>query len=279
MDNFRITIICILVLIRLISLSAQRIIYSYIKRKSPGMKTVFDEMIQDLILGGIAASLTSDVAHCGFGPLNLNTAIFIVFVQRFTAQFWFMQIFITFLVRYLCIFHAEVINSVLDKAILAASRLCCFFWAFSTSVYDFTHHDFSKLQHVNYMLHEDEVSEVNNNVSQVSLQCIIIVDLIFIAFVLLRIELYKWNFPGGELAVSKGTIRITIGIFVIIGIAVIIRLSLPLSLQDTALLFHVVVTSILFVVIPILVIVRNEKMKSFAVTHVKQSNAVSPCPI
>ena len=279
MDNFRIVIIGILIFIRLISLTAQRIIYAYIKRKSPGMKTVFDEITQDLIIGGIAASLTSDLAHCGFGPLNVNTAVFIVFVQRFTAQFWFMQIFITFLVRYLCIFHPEVINSVLDKAILASSRLCCFFWAFSTSVYDFTHHDFSKLQHVQYMLHEDEVSEVNNNVSQVSLQGIIIVDLLFIAFVMLRIELYKWNIPGGELAVSKGTIRITIGIFVIIGIAVIIRLSLPLSLQDTALLFHVVVTSILFVVIPILMIVRNDKMKKFALTYVKKNNAVTQCPI
>ena len=96
---------------------------------------------------------------------------------------------------------------------------------------------------------------------------------------MLRIELYKWNIPGGELAVSKGTIRITIGIFVIIGIAVIIRLSLPLSLQDTALLFHVVVTSILFVVIPILMIVRNDKMKKFALTYVKKNNAVTQCPI
>ena len=275
MDTMLTVLIIILIIIRLMSLLVQGIIYIYLNRKSPGMKTIFDELVQELIIGGIMSSLTADVATCGFGPLSVDTAVLIVLLQRFSAQFWFMQIFMTFLVRYLCIFHATTIHSILDHFISVGCRMVCFTWACSTTVYDYTNHDFEKIKNLNFMTHEVINAEVVV-VSQVSVQCIICVDLLFIAFVMARIECYKWKIQNSEMPISKGTIRLILAILLIIGITVVIRLSMSLTLQSNALLFHMAITFILFVVIPLLMICRNEKMKIFALAAWSRNNVVSP---
>ena len=79
------------------------------------MKTAFDELVQELILGGIATSLGADLCNCGFGPMKIEIALAIFDFQYLTAHFWFMQVFMTFLVRYLCIFHPSAINSITDR--------------------------------------------------------------------------------------------------------------------------------------------------------------------
>ena len=99
MSTLRALLIIILVIIRLVSFIVTGIIYSYLKRKSPGMKTVFDDLVQELIIGAIITSLLADIVTCGVGPVPVQLAVFFSgfwVVLCLSAQYWFMQIFVTF---------------------------------------------------------------------------------------------------------------------------------------------------------------------------------------
>ena len=275
MNTLRTLLVVILIIIRLISFLLQGVIYVYLKRKSPGMKTVFDELVQELIIGATITSLSADIVTCGVGPVPVQVAVLFWFVQRASAQYWFMQIFVTFLVRYLCIFHATTIDLFLDRAILVGCRLVCMTWGFSSSLYDYINNDFENIRLVKFMTNEtDEEVEVDT-ADNVFLQYIICIDLLFIAFVVVRIELY--NRTG---QISKGTIRLILGLVLIIGVSVIIRLSFYyISLQDNALYFHIVFTFLLMVFIPFLMIWGNDKMRMFAKKKLSRNHTSVVTPL
>ena len=278
MTTLRTLSILILIIIRLLSFTFQGIIYVYLKRKSPGMKTVFDELVQELIIGATITSLSSDiVATCGYGPVPVQVAVLFWLIQRASAQYWLMQIFVTFLVRYLCIFHATAVQTFQDKVILLVSRLLCTTWAFSTSIYDYAYNDFEIYNRITkFMANEtDEEVEVHEQ-ANVFLQYIICIDLLFATFVVVRIEFYNY---AGQIPMSKVTIRMILGLVLVIGASVMMRLSLPyMPLQDNALYFHIFFTFLLMVFIPFLVIKDNDNMRKFARRKwsTEKSSAVSP---
>ena len=278
MTTLRTLSILILIIIRLLSFTFQGIIYVYLKRKSPGMKTVFDELVQELIIGATITSLSSDiVATCGYGPVPVQVAVLFWLIQRASAQYWLMQIFVTFLVRYLCIFHATAVQTFQDKVIVLVSRLLCTTWAFSTSIYDYAYNDFEIYNRITkFMANEtDEEVEVHEQ-ANVFLQYIICIDLLFATFVVVRIEFYNY---AGQIPMSKVTIRMILGLVLVIGASVMMRLSLPyMPLQDNALYFHIFFTFLLMVFIPFLVIKDNDNMRKFARRKwsTEKSSAVSP---
>ena len=57
--------VLLLILTRIISLLLLVIIYKYLNRKIPVMKTIFDFMIQDLIVSGLACGTLTDIASTG----------------------------------------------------------------------------------------------------------------------------------------------------------------------------------------------------------------------
>ena len=279
MTTLRTLSILILIIIRLLSFTFQGIIYVYLKRKSPGMKTVFDELVQELIIGATITSLSSDiVATCGYGPVPVQVAVLFWLTQRASAQYWLMQIFVTFLVRYLCIFHATAVQTFQDKVILLVSRLLCTTWAFSTSIYDYAYNDFEIYNRITkFMANEtDEEVEVHEQ-ANVFLQYIICIDLLFATFVVVRIEFYNY---AGQIPMSKVTIRMILGLVLVIGASVMMRLSLPyMPLQDNALYFHIFFTFLLMVFIPFLVIKDNDNMRKFARRKWSTENSSAVTPI
>ena len=279
MTTLRTLSILILIIIRLLSFTFQGIIYVYLKRKSPGMKTVFDELVQELIIGATITSLSSDiVATCGYGPVPVQVAVLFWLTQRASAQYWLMQIFVTFLVRYLCIFHATAVQTFQDKVILLVSRLLCTTWAFSTSIYDYAYNDFEIYNRITkFMANEtDEEVEVHEQ-ANVFLQYIICIDLLFATFVVVRIEFYNY---AGQIPMSKVTIRMILGLVLVIGASVMMRLSLPyMPLQDNALYFHIFFTFLLMVFIPFLVIKDNDNMRKFARRKWWTENSSTVTPI
>ena len=279
MTTLRTLSILILIIIRLLSFIFQGIIYVYLKRKSPGMKTVFDELVQELIIGATITSLSSDiVATCGYGPIPVQVAVLFWLTQRASAQYWLMQIFVTFLVRYLCIFHATAVQTFQDKVILLVSRLLCTTWAFSTSIYDYAYNDFEIYNRITkFMANEtDEEVEVHEQ-ANVFLQYIICIDLLFATFVVVRIEFYNY---AGQIPMSKVTIRMILGLVLVIGASVMMRLSLPyMPLQDNALYFHIFFTFLLMVFIPFLVIKDNDNMRKFARRKWWTENSSTVTPI
>ena len=106
----------------------------------------------------------------------------------------------------------------------------------------------------------DEEIEVHA-ATNVFLQYIIGIDLLLATFVVVRIEWYNYT---GQIPMSKVTIRMILGLILIIGALVMMRLFLPyMPLQDNALYFHIFFTFLLMVFIPFLIIRDNNKMRNF----------------
>ena len=88
--------------------------------------------------------------------------------------------------------------------------------------------------------------------TNVFLQYIICIDLLLATFVVVRIEWYNYT---GQIPMSKVTIRMILGLILIIGALVMMRLFLPyMPLQDNALYFHIFFTFLLMVFIPFLIL-------------------------
>ena len=285
MSILRALLIIILVIIRLVSFIVTGIIYSYLKRKSPGMKTVLDELVQELIIGAIITSLLADIVTCGVGPVPVQLAVFFSgfwVVLCLSAQYWFMQIFVTFLVRYLYIFHATTINVFSDHVILVGSRLICITWMCLTCLYDYINKDLENtrlVMYINFMTNgPNEQDYYLDDVSaNVFIQYIICIDLVFIVFITVRIELYNLT---EQISISKGNIRLIVGLLLIIGVSVVIRLFFPyMPLQDNALYFHIVFTFLLMVFIPFLMIIGNDKMSMFAGIKWPRNSTTSVTPL
>ena len=233
------------------------------------MKTVFDDLVQDLILAGVATSLAADLCNSGLGPMETEVALAIFYFQYLSAHYWFMQIFLTFLVRYNCIFHPVVTNAIFDRDIINATRIICSCWAIGACCYETLNHDFTMNGYVQFMIHgNDLISTSFLN----SFKFIILLDFLFIAFAMVRIELYKWQKINFE-SMSKSTFRILFSLFIFICILVTLRLFLPFPIQYSALLFHVIVTFLIFVVIPVLFICRSKNIINFV--HIRK-NSVAP---
>ena len=255
-----------LILTRITSLIFLVIIYKYLNRKTPVMKTIFDFMIQDLIVSGLACGTFTDFASTGFGPLgpiSISSAILIVMFQLLAVHYWFMQIFFTFLARYLCIFHFHLIDNVEDNLIVFFTRSTCLTWAIFSVIYETYREDFLTNDYVQNMAYDNPDSlEKEYHSSVTATKMVVILNIVFIAFVFVRIEMYKWQFPSSPY--SKSTMRMTLALFVILILSLIVRLFFPLSFRDMALMYHLVFTFIIFVFIPGLMFFRNEKLVNYA---------------
>ena len=95
--------------------------------------------------------------------------------------------------------------------------------------------------------------------------------------VVVRIEWYNYT---GQIPMSKVTIRMILGLILIIGALVMMRLFLPyMPLQDNALYFHIFFTFLLMVFIPFLVIKDNDNMRKFARRKWSTENSSAVTPI
>ena len=90
----------------------------------------------------------------------------------------------------------------------------------------------------------------------------VFLNIVFIAFVFVRIEMYKWQLPSSPY--SKSTMRMTLALFVILVLSLCVRLFFPLSFRDSALMYHLVFTFIIFVFIPGLMFFGNDKLINYA---------------
>ena len=274
MEGLRLALLILLLAIRIVSILVQSVIYQYLGKKSPGMKTAFDELVQELILGGIATSFGADLCNAGLGPMKIELALGIFDFQYLTAHFWFMQVFMTFLVRYLCIFHPSAINWIADRVIINGTRTICSCWTLGAFMTENLKYDFTLNGYVKVMIHGFNPTDTKTTAFLNSFKIIILLDLIFVVFSLIRIEFYKWKSIDFE-SISKVTLRIFFTLIIFICVLVTLRLYLPMPIEYSALIFHIIVTFIIFVVIPALFILRSKNITEFAQNCIKR-NAVSP---
>ena len=189
MDTTKLSLLGLLFVIRGISFLMLYIIWSYLKNKAPAMQTLRDEMIKELIISLIPLMSIRDLLHFGFSPISKEFALFISYTRLALAQYFFMQVLLVTLVRYLIIFHGPLIDSIEDQIVVNLSRLFSFIWVFNTCLYTVLSEDITKYPDFLEMTGQLESLQImDTHNSFFTLRLIVVLDIIVIVFVYCRIE-------------------------------------------------------------------------------------------
>ena len=286
MDTTTLSLLGLLFVIRGISFLMLYIIWSYLRNKAPAMQTLRDEMIKELIISLIPLMSIRDLLHFGFSPISKEFALFITYTRLAFAQYFFMQVLIVTLVRYLIIFHGPLIDLIEDQIVVNFARLFSFIWVFNTCLYTVLSEDITKYPDFLEMTGQlESLKTMDTHNSFFTLNLIVVLDIIVIVFVYGRIEIYKkrdqnYNFTS----YNFGTIRTMVGISIICGLLFILRINITwfnanIKNSIEKLIFHIIVQFLCVNIVPILMILSNEKI----IIYVKQklmwlnvNNAVNP---
>ena len=136
------------VLSNLIAAGILVLIWKYLKNKPLGMQTLLDSMIRDCILIVAPNLITSNLVFIKFQEeYSHETAIILIKTNQFVMMAWFLQVFATVTIRYLSIFHQEILNEIKDSTIVRVSSV-----SKSTLHIDFAMNRTSKFQAFFYIL-------------------------------------------------------------------------------------------------------------------------------
>lgn len=144
MEVVEVFLLVTLFAIRVISLTLLYIIWSYLKKKSPVLQTLKDEMIKEVIWSSHPLNISLDLIFIGIGPIPKEVAYIILFTVNWAFAYFFMQVLIAVIVKYLIIFYGYYIELVNDEMVVKFSRIFCWIWALSTALWHSQNVDISK---------------------------------------------------------------------------------------------------------------------------------------
>ena len=271
MDTTKLSLFSLLFVIRSISFLMLYIIWSYLRNKALAMQTLRDEMIKELIISLIPLMLLSDLLHIGISPIPKEFALLVALLVAL-AQYFFMQVLIVTLVRYLIIFHGPYIDSIEDQIVVNFFRIVSIVWVFLTCLYTGFFQDLTKgpdFLALTGMLSENV--EAPN--SFFTLHFLLVLDIIVMIFVYVRIEIYKqmdqkYTFASYNLR----TIRIVVGIAIICGLLLILRINIAVFHANfnnsiERLLYHIIVHFLCLNIVPVLMILNNWGLLNTLMCH------------
>ena len=269
MDATKLGLYGLLFVIRSISFLMLYNIWSYLRKKVLAMQTLRDEMIKELIISLIPLTLSSDLLYSDIVPLPKEFALFLTYTRVALAQYFFMQVLIVTLVRYLIIFHGPYIDSIEDQIVVNFFRIVSMVWVFLTCFYIGLSQDLTKGP--DFLALTGKLSEnVEAPNSFFTLHFILVLDIIVMIVVYVRIEIYKRKDPLYTFAsYNLWTIRTVVGITIICGLLIILRVNIALFHANfknsiERLLFHIIVHFLAVNIIPVLMILNNKKIVTYA---------------
>ena len=231
------------------------------------MQTLRDEMIKELIISLVPLTLSSDLLYIDICPISKEFALFLIYTRVALAQYFFMQVLIVTLIRYLIIFHGPHIDSIEDQTVVNFSRLFSTIWVFVTCLYSGLFQDFTKTHDFLAMTGQCQSSEkIDTHNSLITLQFVLVLNIIVIIFVYVRIEIYKQKDPLYIFAIfNLRTIRTVVGITIICVPLLILRVNGALFHANFTnsierLLFHIIVHFLCVNIVPVLMILNNRKI-------------------
>ena len=269
MDATKLGLYGLLFAIRSISFLMFYIIWSYLRKKALAMQTLRDEMIKELIISLIPLTLSTDLLNIDIGPISKEFALFLTYTRVALAQYFFMQVLIVTLIRYLIIFHGPVIDSIEDQKVVNFSRMFSTIWVFVTCLYSGLFQDFTKTHGFLAMTGQRQSSEkidTPNQSAPNTLQFVLVLDIIVIIFVYVRIEIYKQKDPLYTFAsYNLRTIRTVVGITIICVLFLILRTNgaffhANFRNSNERLLFHIILAFLCVNIVPVLMILNNKKI-------------------
>ena len=283
MDTAKLSLLGLLFVIRGISFFVLYVIWSYLKNKAPAMQTLRDEMIKELIISLIPLMLSSDLLHIGISPIPKEFALLLSYIRVALAQYFFMQVLIVTLVRYLIIFHGPHIDSIEDQKIVNFSRLFSFVWVFQTCLYTVLSQDITKgTDFLELTGQLERLKNMDTPNSFFTLHLVVVLDIIGIVFVYGKIEIYKQRDQNYSFdSYNLGTIRTVVGIVIICGLLIILQINISwfnanIKNSIEKLIFHIIVHLLCVNIVPVLMISSNKKIVIYVKNKFMWFNAVNP---
>ena len=138
--------------------------------------------------------------------------------------------------------------------------------------YEFFNEDLSNSPSVSILTGENPYLMTTKHTPLGTLYFIVNLNVIVIIFVYIRIEIYKRMGNSYPLdGYTLGSVRKTVSVIVILGLLVIMRLNISLffgtlKMPVQRLIFHIIVQFLAVNVIPVLMILNNEKIAIYAKT-------------
>ena len=269
MDTTKLSLFGLLFVIRSISFLMLYIIWSYLRNKVLAMQTLRDEMIKELIISLIPLTLSSDLLYSDIGPVPKEFALFLMYTRVALAQYFFMQVLIVTLVRYLIIFYGPYIDSIEDQIVVNFFRIVSIIWVFLTCLYIGFAQDLTKGP--DFLALTGKLSEnVDAPNSFFTLHFLLVLDLIVMIFVYVRIEIYKQTDQNYTFAsYNLRTIRTVVVVAIISGLLLILRINIAVFHANfnnsiERLLYHIIVHFLCLNIVPVLMILNNKKIVIYA---------------
>ena len=239
-------------------------IWSYLRNKSLNMQTLKDEMIKEVIWSSLPMTIANDLVCIGIGPIPKDMAIFIIYTRKVMAAYFFLQIFVTVIVKYGIIFYGSYIALIEDGAIVIYSRITCSIGAILFNIGHLVEADLTKTSNFLALttgMHQ-KFTDSNLNENKI-LYFLVIIDLIAVILVHIKIEIYKRDENLAGLHWSEYTIdtrRKVVGVIFISALLILSRYISPLGNHIDRLMQYTITQFMFLVIIPFFMIVKNEKL-------------------
>ena len=238
------------------------IIWRYLENKSPAMQTLKDEMVKEIIYAITLMSIITDVTMVciGIGPIPIEIVTVIIYTRRAMAVYFFVQVLIAVIVKYLIIFHGRYLDLISDQTVVRWSRIICCIWAFWSIFYDMLTEDITESPILKAMLTGEDINMEDLKTYEVKnknlINLLAIVDIIAILIVYAQIEFYK--ITDGNY--TFGTLRKAVCGIIFFGLLIFFRLYSSFYNQMDKLIQYIIIQFFFVVVIPVLMIVNNDKI-------------------
>ena len=261
-------------LVDLVACGIFALVWMYINKKPLGMQTLLDQFVKDFICIAILRDIGSFLVFTKFTDnYSHQVASAMIIFYHFTAFAFINQVILTLVIRYLSVFHQTKLNEINDKTVILVTRVLNASWAVIAHFID----DYLSGGPIYYFLTGVDTGRVSSNfLSKIMFISVIVVAII----VQVRIEHYKKKIqPQNVEGVQHDqySFRIAVVIASIVSTMFVWLLGFGWSIHGsdsgTAIAKNLVVSivgfSLLTIVLPCMVIKRNQNMYKFCVDKIQ----------
>jgi hypothetical protein len=263
-----------------VSCTLCNIMNHYLTKKALGMQTLYDRVLKDLLkvftLYNVVLTTSSIVGHL-FWPVP-NILINVLFVCDHVTQYILATTFlVTVCIRFMLVYHTSIIDCVDENRLIRYLRLGVLIAVMLMLIFD----QKSTSSSILYNVMKYGTPEKKSSDSTKPIKYLLIIDLVAAVYLHFRLEydailVYQENRwfnicstgsepVGNDQDGNGGGYSLnTIRMFVLLCIIVIVSPMVLLKSFGEINLFYIFIHFVMFVVIPLLAIVNNSKLKKHA---------------
>ena len=252
---------CLLAIVLLFLVISFTIIWYYISKKPLGMQTVYDKIIKDLLVVSTLAFIGAILPTLVYGITPPWLASCLVCFNFLTVMAILVHFFLVMVVRYMSIFHGHIMMEMNEATLIPKTRGLLFLVIAALFTFDVISSDSTYGPLYNFLVN-GEYENTDKPYKPYLFKVMVAIDLIFI--VVLQVKVEQDSYRLSETTVyDKSTVRTVICI--VGGLFLVILFILPWNYShgSRVRMNTVITTSLVFNVIPMVFIIRNENMKKF----------------